>query len=366
MLYKYANINDNFTLNNLINNQLGFNRIENFNDPFDTTPAAFIKKKNLINYILSVSTIPNNVKQEIFHLSEKELKNIFLETIRKPIFTANKGITCFSETNDNILMWSHYSNNHKGICLGFDINEENLDDFIDTAKNINNNIFNSKTVYRLFTIKYSNNRPVLNLFNINNPTEESKQIENMLITKSNIWKYEKEHRIIIYNGKNISFPTGIYYNRKYLKEIILGANLSINDFLKLYNTIKSFNINIQICLTNKEIYKLNLYPMDNNHIKILYKNLTFLKLLSQSNNEFNLSILNLNKTFNDEVLYHLHQILNNIPLNILNKIFDKIPLSNIISFYPIIYKESIQNFNVANINFLLSFISSIASYSRYF
>jgi hypothetical protein len=28
-------------------------------------------------------------------------------------------ITCFSEVNYNILMWSHYANNHKGICLKF-------------------------------------------------------------------------------------------------------------------------------------------------------------------------------------------------------------------------------------------------------
>lgn len=364
MLYKYADINDNFTINNLINNQLGFNRIENFNDPFDTTPATYINKENMINYISSVPTIPNDVKKTIFHSSEKELKNIFLETIRKPIYTANKGITCFSETNNNILMWSHYSNKHKGICLGFDINEENLNDFIDKDKNITNNIFNSKSVYKLFAIKYSNNRPILNLFNINS-IEESKQIRNMLISKSNIWKYEKEHRIIMYNGENTSFPTGIYYNRKYLKEIILGANLSINDFFKLYNVIKSFDINIKICIPNKEIYKLDLYSIDNNTMKILYENLTFLKLLSLSNNEFNLSILNLNKTFDEEIIFNLHQILNNIPLNILNKIFDKIPLSNIISFYPIIYKESIQNFNIANINSLLSFISSIASYSKY-
>lgn len=364
MLYKYADINDNFTLNNLINNQLGFNRIENFNDPFDTTPVPVINREVIIKYINSQQNISDGEKKEMCLMPEKKLKNIFLETIRRPNFTSDKGITCFSKTNDNILMWSHYSNKHKGICLGFDINEKNLNKFIDTDKNITNNIFNSNTVYKLFTIKYSNNRPILNLFNTN-PIELSMQIENMLISKSNIWEYEKEYRLIIYNKKNISFPTGIYYNREYLKEVILGANLSINDFFKLYNVIKSFDINIQICIPSKEIYKLDLYPIDNNAMKNLYENLTFIKLLSLSNNEFNLSILNLNKNFNEECLYILHQKLNDIPLNILNKIFDKFPLSNIISSYPIIYKESIQNFNIENINYLLSFISSISSYSKY-
>lgn len=364
MLYKYANINDNFTLNNLINNQLGFNRIENFNDPFDTTPALVINVNNIRKHILASSNLSDTQKEKVLMLSKSQLNSIanmtILEQFRNPTLTADKGITCFSETNDNILMWSHYSNKHEGICLGFDIDEKNVQKFIDKNKNINNNKLSSEAKYALFTIKYSDTRPVLKIFT----NDISEQISNMLKIKSNIWKYEREHRIFIFD-KNISFPTGIYYNREYLKEITLGANLSINNFFKLYNIIKSFDINIKICIPNNKIYKLDLYSIDNNYMKILYENLTFLKLLSLSNNELDLSILNLNKTFDEEVLCNLHQILNNIPLNILNKIFDKISISNIISFYPIIYKESIQNFNIANINSLLSFISSIASYSKY-
>ena len=342
MLYKYADINDNFTLNNLINNQLGFNRIENFNDPFDTTPAPVINDNDIRKHILALSNLSDTQKEKVLMLSKSQLNNIasmiILEQIRSPALTADKGITCFSETNDNILMWSHYSNKHEGICLGFDINEKNVQRFIDENKNINNNKLSSEAKYTLFTINYSDTRPILEIFT----NDTSEQINNMLKIKSNIWKYEREHRIFIFD-KNISFPTGIYYNREYLKEITLGANLSINNFFKLYNIIKSFDINIKICIPNNKIYKLDLYPIDNNTIKILYENLTFL----------------------EEIIYNLHQILNNIPLNILNKIFDKIPLSNIISFYPIIYKESIQNFNITNINSLLSFISSIASYSKY-
>ena len=31
------------------------------------------------------------------------------------------GITCFSARNDSMLMWSHYANSHKGVCIGFEI-----------------------------------------------------------------------------------------------------------------------------------------------------------------------------------------------------------------------------------------------------
>lgn len=30
-------------------------------------------------------------------------------------------MTCMTETYDNILMWSHYANSHKGICIEYDV-----------------------------------------------------------------------------------------------------------------------------------------------------------------------------------------------------------------------------------------------------
>jgi hypothetical protein len=34
------------------------------------------------------------------------------------------GVACFSRSWNNILMWSHYGEKHKGICLGFDVPDE--------------------------------------------------------------------------------------------------------------------------------------------------------------------------------------------------------------------------------------------------
>ncbi|MBL0525135.1 DUF2971 domain-containing protein [Aeromonas dhakensis] len=32
------------------------------------------------------------------------------------------GVVSFSETSRNLLMWAHYANEHKGMCIGFDPN----------------------------------------------------------------------------------------------------------------------------------------------------------------------------------------------------------------------------------------------------
>jgi len=45
-----------------------------------------------------------------------------LEGMRKDVQKEidNAGITCFSKVRDDILMWAHYADKHKGLCFEFD------------------------------------------------------------------------------------------------------------------------------------------------------------------------------------------------------------------------------------------------------
>jgi len=42
---------------------------------------------------------------------KSELREVAYNTLEK------KGICCFSEDKYNVLMWSHYSDKHRGFCL---------------------------------------------------------------------------------------------------------------------------------------------------------------------------------------------------------------------------------------------------------
>ncbi|MBK7525892.1 MAG: DUF2971 domain-containing protein [Saprospiraceae bacterium] len=56
------------------------------------------------------------------------------------------GVCSFTTNNNNILMWSHYANNHKGICLEFiTLNERLLSEM-------------------LHPIIYTNKKPIINDF----------------------------------------------------------------------------------------------------------------------------------------------------------------------------------------------------------
>ena len=37
-----------------------------------------------------------------------------------------KGIACFLSNCDNLLMWAHYADSHKGVCLKFNILEDTI------------------------------------------------------------------------------------------------------------------------------------------------------------------------------------------------------------------------------------------------
>lgn len=51
----------------------------------------------------------------------KNVTELVTQEVRK-----NTGIYCFTKSEDNILMWSHYANEHKGICLEFDHSDPDL------------------------------------------------------------------------------------------------------------------------------------------------------------------------------------------------------------------------------------------------
>jgi hypothetical protein len=54
--------------------------------------------------------------------SDDDASQSCLEATRKDI-AKEHGLLCFSRSWSNILMWSHYGDRHKGICLGFDVPE---------------------------------------------------------------------------------------------------------------------------------------------------------------------------------------------------------------------------------------------------
>lgn len=87
------------------------------------------------------------------------------------------GIVCFSESVDNVLMWSHYADKHQGLVLGLDVNENMLTqvDYLPIAPRIIPNRGKCKAC----------------------PYGYTGVMRSVMRTKAIDWAYEKEWRLIL-------------------------------------------------------------------------------------------------------------------------------------------------------------------------
>jgi len=130
---------------------------------------------------------------------EEELKRfqaVLSDSVKK------LGILCMSEINNDILMWSHYSDGHRGICLQFD------------KKQLQKYFYIEKVQYRSL---YPTFKEFLDLVDTN-------QLHKLLMFKSEHWEYECEWRAIHNIHRNearlLRLAPGI------LTGVILGCQMS--------------------------------------------------------------------------------------------------------------------------------------------
>ncbi len=106
ILYKYIDMGGAKLM--LHNHNLQFTNASQLNDPFDCHPK-------LIDY----SNVPERTRQG--WLPEEWWK---LKEVNDATNLRNDTWLCsLSKVNDSILMWSHYCYNHKGVCIGLDIDK---------------------------------------------------------------------------------------------------------------------------------------------------------------------------------------------------------------------------------------------------
>lgn len=164
--------------------------------------------------------------------------------------TATLLISCFSKIDNSVLMWSHYADNNKGICLEFE-NEG----FLDVSYS------EERTAIRIRKLMYK----ILWNFHTKEKLEISKKELPIfliaiapLLTKSKDWAYEKEVRCI-FNSSNkqlISRNDQFFYRLKTLKSIILGCRTSENDKCDFIKIAQHKGVPVYEIVLTKDTYLL--------------------------------------------------------------------------------------------------------------
>jgi hypothetical protein len=266
-------------MNILTNNEFHFSFPYEFNDPFDS--RIFIQYKGTRKeWKEFAKSIPNAEDGEILleelaniKYKQSEIDKIFRYVSSNQYY--NYTVCCFSELRNNILMWSHYANKHKGICLGFKGIEQAGEYYFDMEEGIDTS---ETTRAKLNTVKYQKGKP-----NIINPVKNINHTdESFYLTKSKSWQYENEYRILIKfndfrNPQNHSEKRTFKFKKEILSEVIFGINTDGSDMRKIYDLVNKYYIKCGIDVkVYKAFKKKNSYEIDfeiydvKNPIKYLY------------------------------------------------------------------------------------------------
>lgn len=217
----------------LVKNTIGFNSIENFNDPFESS-------YNFKHYFWS------HEERNSFCFSEDKLeKKNLVSQVRTLIKNRLDclSISCFSLTPYEPLMWAHYANYHFGICLCFE----------------RKNLFKTqKAVHE--KVRYSNQLPTIDFFEgVSTKSTLKPQIDEIILTKSLNWAYEKEYRFFLED--NIQF---LEFNPASLNYIILGCRSKEDENLKIL--LEKFNekhkTNVKLLYASKSLNEYRMLVFD--------------------------------------------------------------------------------------------------------
>lgn len=183
----------------------------------------------------------------------------------------------FSETNNCNLMWAHYANNYKGICVEYDFSK--LDD--DALFHLFPVIYSSeklKDVDLKYTIEEHMDLKLMN-FEGNYPNETNflKDIMPLFLIKSKDWEYEKEWRLLFTYAQINNSADDIRddeiedFYKIHLREIsvsdcikavYLGARIEKVKKKHIIEICQKLNIKVYASLPSKDKYELDFKEID--------------------------------------------------------------------------------------------------------
>lgn len=93
----------------------------------------------------------------------------------KSTYDSHTGLLCFSADWLSPVLWSHYAQKHRGVCLGFNVKRS-----------------------RLQKVRYKDKRLLVELGDEGHPLAMDKKLQKLLLcTKYRHWRYEQEYRIFV-------------------------------------------------------------------------------------------------------------------------------------------------------------------------
>lgn len=197
MIYRYYNFCCK-KIKTILKSQLYFSSPDAFNDPFE---FGFIDKRGPIPKAdeENIKQCFQNVKYSRGDTNTEDdpCCRIDVPTIVDQFLTM--GVCCFCTNHNNIPMWSHYADSHRGFCIGYDL----CSDLPDGKFSMN------KHNYFIRNVDYNPETRQTPLF-LNEKEFAICVPERIIFNKGSNWQQEGEVRLITATPGRKSFPKEIF------------------------------------------------------------------------------------------------------------------------------------------------------------
>ena len=208
---------------------------------YSTPPSAFNDIGDCNPALLSFSKLYEINRKKVKHDNENEIsKKDFLrgaENAQKFLYDNYFGVTCFSHKRNiiNHLMWAHYAEEHKGICIKF------------------KSIVLTGIPHIILPVIYVKKNPRLNPEDV---------LHLLPFIKADCWKYEREQRLVTYSSY-FAIPghkRKIPFNSAYICSLYFGNRFEKNKYYQeilgiIFNSYPGVNLfRMELCTKKIKLY----------------------------------------------------------------------------------------------------------------
>ncbi|MCA6969225.1 DUF2971 domain-containing protein [Pectobacterium carotovorum] len=212
----------------LLENKIYCSNPADFNDPWDMKPLVkqITNERDRSEFI---TYLRNGITEEkTARFVEENLNNhVWIDEFARDLVLGHWRtletifrVYCLTSKPDNLLMWSHYANNHRGICLEFDTK---------------NAVFGSA-----WKVEYHDEYPYT-------LWDDNYDVMRTALTKAKCWAYEGEYRILpktecvnnflshqlrVNSDNKLSFPSDA------LKSVIVGCKANYEEIFSFIRSIR--------------------------------------------------------------------------------------------------------------------------------
>jgi len=220
--FKFRSINKHF-IESLFKGSIFFASPKRLNDPFDCN--IDIKK--------SIETAAVSLDEDKAIKLRELLKN---EELFKQLQTDinNLGICSFSLELKEILLWSHYANDHKGLCILYEFPEDFLTDDKNKIFGAAGVSYEPESLTKWFT-------SIADSLPIDFEKFVFELAQTIVTAKSPCWSYEKEVRIIRSQCGPFKIP------KSFIKQICFGLQTSEEDVELVQEVIRHYTNKVNFC-----------------------------------------------------------------------------------------------------------------------